>query len=207
MIVLVIVSATQEGAREGIQFYIGKFDGSQLTKLEVWATALGQILFSLSPGFGTAITYSSFVSSKEDVYKAGMVVCVANSAFSLIAGFAVFATVGHLAYMEGLPVEEVATRSGTGLAFITIAEAMSFFPTGIENVMSVLFYVMLLTLGLDSSYAWTETIVSSAQEALVSKGIKYRPWKVTLVLCIIMFLFGLVFTTRMGNEILDVSML
>lgn len=207
MLVLVIVSATQEGAREGIEFYIGKFDGSELTKLSVWATALGQILFSLSPGFGTAITYSSFVSEKEDVYKAGMIVCVANSAFSLIAGFAIFAIVGHLAWEEGVSVEEVATRGGTGLAFITIAEGMSFFGSGIENVMSVLFYVMLLTLGLDSSYAWTETIVSSVEETLVSRGKNYRTWQVTLVLCIIMFLFGLVFTTRMGNEILDVSML
>jgi SNF family Na+-dependent transporter len=207
MLVLVIVSATQEGAREGIEFYIGKFDGSELTKLSVWATALGQILFSLSPGFGTAITYSSFVSEKEDVYKAGMIVCVANSAFSLIAGFAIFAIVGHLAWEEGVSVEEVATRGGTGLAFITIAEGMSFFGSGIENVMSVLFYVTLLTLGLDSSYAWTETIVSSVEETLVSRGKNYRTWQVTLVLCIIMFLFGLVFTTRMGNEILDVSML
>ena len=93
------------------------------------------------------------------------------------------------------------------MAFVTIAEGMSFFGSGIENVMSVLFYVMLLTLGLDSSYAWTETIVSSVEETLVSRGKNYRTWQVTLVLCIIMFLFGLVFTTRMGNEILDVSML
>ena len=90
MIVLIIVSVQQPGAGEGIKFYIGKFDISELGKLEVWATALGQILFSLSPGFGTAITYSSFVSSKEDVYRAGMIVCVANSVFSLLGGLAVF---------------------------------------------------------------------------------------------------------------------
>lgn len=127
MIILVIASTTREGAKEGIQFYIGKFDASQLTKLDVWATACAQILFSLGPGFGTAITYSSFVSSKEDVYRAGIIVSAANSVFSIFSGFAVFATVGHLAYMEGVPVAEVATRSGTGLAFITFAEAMSFF--------------------------------------------------------------------------------
>ena len=127
LIILVIVSAVQPGAREGIDFYIGKFDGYELAKLEVWATALGQILFSLSPGFGTAITYSSFVSNNEDVYKAGMIVCVANSAFSILGGFAVFSIVGYLAEQEGSSVEEVATRGGMGLAFITIAEAMSFF--------------------------------------------------------------------------------
>ena len=204
LIILVIVSAVQPGAREGIDFYIGKFDGYELAKLEVWATALGQILFSLSPGFGTAITYSSFVSNNEDVYKAGMIVCVANSAFSILGGFAVFSIVGYLAEQEGSSVEEVATRSGMGLAFITIAEAMSFFGE-FQNVMSVLFYVMLLTLGLDSSYAWTETLVSSVEETVASRGYHFPTWKITLTLCIIMFCFGLVFTTRMGGEILDVG--
>ena len=109
LIILVIVSAVQPGAREGIDFYIGKFDGYELAKLEVWATALGQILFSLSPGFGTAITYSSFVSNNEDVYKAGMIVCVANSAFSILGGFAVFTIVGYLAEQEGSSLEEVAS--------------------------------------------------------------------------------------------------
>jgi NSS family neurotransmitter:Na+ symporter len=203
MIILVIFSVQQPGASEGIRFYIGKFEASELRKAEVWATALGQILFSLSPGFGTAITYSSFVSRKEDVYKAGMVVCVANSAFSVLGGFAIFAIVGSLAANEGVPVEEVATRSGTGLAFITIAQAMTYFGSW-QNVMSVLFYVMLLTLGLDSSYAWTETLVSTVGCTLKKRKREVHTHYVTLFLCIIMFLFGLVFTTRMGNEILDV---
>ena len=205
MIILVIFSVQQPGASDGIRFYIGKFQGSELGKAEVWATALGQILFSLSPGFGTAITYSSFVSRKEDVYKAGVIVCVANSAFSLLGGFAVFAIVGSLAENEGVPVEEVATRSGTGLAFITIAEAMTYFGKW-QNAMSVLFYVMLLTLGLDSSYAWTETLVSAVESTIKKRFEKAEVHihYVSLVLCTVMFLFGLVFTTRMGNEILDV---
>ena len=82
--VLVIVSAQQPGALEGIEFYIGKFEASKFASLKMWATVLGQILFSLGCGFGTAITYSSFVDRKEDVYKAGIIVSVANSAFSLV---------------------------------------------------------------------------------------------------------------------------
>ncbi|KAL7542486.1 hypothetical protein ACHAWF_007189, partial [Thalassiosira exigua] len=231
MLVLVIVTVQQPGAAEGIKFYIGKFEASELAKLDVWATALGQILFSLSPGFGTAITYSSFAARNEDVYRVGFIVAIANSAFSLIGGIAVFSIVGYLAEKEGLTVEEVATRGGQGLAFITIASAMPFFGAA-QNVMSVLFYVMLLTLGLDSSYAWTETIVSSVDEVLHARGIKRPFWQVSLVLCTVMFLLGLVgvvcavywsfasslhraliciflsptqvFTTRMGGQILDV---
>jgi SNF family Na+-dependent transporter len=52
MLVLVFRTAALPGAGDGISFYIGKFEGSKLRDLDVWATALSQILFSLSPGFG-----------------------------------------------------------------------------------------------------------------------------------------------------------
>jgi len=81
----------------------------------------------LSPGFGSAITYASFIGKKEDVYKASAIVCVSNSAFSILAGFAVFSIVGGVAYENGITVEEAATEVGTGLAFFTIAEAMGLF--------------------------------------------------------------------------------
>ncbi|CAE7700573.1 Slc6a5 [Symbiodinium pilosum] len=203
MVILVVVTTQQEGALDGIRYYIGKFEVSQLARLDVWATALGQILFSLSPGFGTAITYSSFAKTNEDVYRAGLIVAFSNSAFSLLGGFAVFSMVGHLADDKGLPVEDVATKSGTGLAFVIISEAMTLFGD-FQNVMSVLFFVMLFTLGLDSSYAWTETIVSCVDEFLGQYGYKRPIWQTSLLLCIIMFSLGLIFTTRMGNNILDV---
>lgn len=106
MVILVIISTQQPGAREGIDFYIGKFEWSELGDLSVWATALSQILFSLSPGFGTAITYSSFVGRKEDVYRTGLIVAFCNSAFSILAGFSIFSIVGYMAHQEGVPVEE-----------------------------------------------------------------------------------------------------
>jgi SNF family Na+-dependent transporter len=52
MLILVFRTAALPGAGDGISFYIGKFEGSKLRDLDVWATALSQILFSLSPGFG-----------------------------------------------------------------------------------------------------------------------------------------------------------
>lgn len=119
MIILVIRTPFLEGSGDGIDFYIGKFEADKLSDLTVWATACSQILFSLSPGFGTAITYSSYTHKKEDVYRICLITAISNSAFSITGGFAVFSILGHVAYKEGLPVEEIASRSGTGLAFIT----------------------------------------------------------------------------------------
>ena len=50
----------------------------------------------MSPGFGTAITYSSYAKPKEDVYKACMIVAVSNILFSIVGGIAIFSIVGHM---------------------------------------------------------------------------------------------------------------
>ena len=157
LLILVLRTVFLKGAADGIIFYIGKFKSDALLDIRTWSHACSQIIFSLSPGFGTAITYSSYARPKEDVYKACMIVAVSNSLFSIIGGFAIFSMVGHLAYEQGVPVEEVATRSGTGLTFITMAGAMEYFGP-FTNVMSVLFFSMLFLLGLDSAYAWVRTV-------------------------------------------------
>jgi len=161
-------------------------------------------VFSLTGTLGTAITYSSYAHRKEDVFKTAMIVSIANSSFSLVSGFGVFAMVGNLAYTSGQPVEEVASRGGAGLAFITIASAMETFGSA-KNIMAVLFFFMLFTLGLDSSYAWTETVVSIIQDIMdLAKKPKRPLWQVTLGVSLASFLLGLVFVTRMGNETMDV---
>ena len=204
MLILVGRTVFLDGAGDGIKFYIGKFEASKLADITVWATACSQILFSLSPGFGTAITYSSYSRPKEDVYRTCIIVVVCNSLFSIIGGFAIFSIVGNVAYMEGVPVEEVATRSGAGLAFVTIAEGMQHFGN-FSNVMSVLFYSMLFLLGLDSAYAWLETLVSYVEDIIHAHGWKAQPsWKVTTVTATTCFLCGLPFTTRLGLELVDV---
>jgi len=138
------------------------------------------------------------------VYRICLITAISNSAFSIAGGFAVFSILGHVAFKDGVPVEVVANRSGTGLAFITIAEAMQYFGS-LSNVMSVLFFVMLLTLGLDSAYAWLETVVSYVADFMDERGFKKQPtWKLTCGVVLVQFLIGLLFSTRRGNDLLDV---
>jgi len=201
--VLLIQASTLEGAGSGISFYIGKFDLSKLADVELWATACSQILFSLSPGFGTAISMSSFTHPKEDVVKVCMSVAFCNSAFSIIGGFAIFSILGHLAHTTGQTVAEVASSSGTGLAFVAIAEAMQGYGT-FSNVASVLFFLTLLTLGLDSTFAWAETFLSIADDFCRGKGWKTPKRVLLVIICSAGFLLGLPYCTPLGSYLLDV---
>jgi SNF family Na+-dependent transporter len=218
LVVLLLRSVTLEGAGDGIEFYIGKFDSEVLGDLDMWASACSQILFSLSPGFGAAITMSSYTRPKENVFRTCMVVAVCNSAFSLLGGFAIFSIVGNITFrlnaaggvldeatgaMVATTVAEQAS-AGTGLAFVAIADGMRAFGSG-TNAMSVLFFSVLLTLGLDSTFCWAETFVCYVEDYLLVKGgTKPAHWKIVGCMCAVMYLMGLLFCTRMGIELLDI---
>lgn len=202
--VLLVQTLTLDGAADGVSYYIGKFDWSRLAESEVWAVACGQILFSLSPGMGTAITMSSYTAPKEDTYRVCIFVALANSAFSLTGGFAIFSILGNLAKRTGRTVAEIAGANGPGLAFVSIADGVCTFGAG-ANAMAVLFFAMLLSLGLDSTFAWAETFVCYIDDFFLSIRRPRPKWQIVAFACSLLFVAGLPFCTRGGLELLDVT--
>jgi len=100
-------------------------------------------------------------------------------------------------------VKDLAQASGPGLAFITIADAMKNFGS-LTNVMSILFFTTLLALGLDSSFAQIETVISVAEESLKGTGRKLSKTGLTLVICALLYVVGLSYCTRGGSDLLNV---
>lgn len=201
--ILLIKAVSLEGASAGIDYYINKLEWTQLANGELWAAAAGQILFSLSPGTGCAITLTSHSKKNTDVYVVALVVAFCNSGFSLFSGFAIFSVLGNLAYSVGQPVSVIAESSGIGLAFIAIAEGMTHFGE-MGNVMSVLFFSMLLMLGFDSSFAWIESGISVLDDFLKKKEIFVPRLTLTALLCLFLFLIGIPYCTEQGGFLLDV---
>ena len=203
MIILFCRTVGLPGASDGIDFYLGKFEWEELYNAELWAVACGQIIFSLSPGCGTAIALSSVIHPKEDVYRVCLTVAVCNSAFSIFGGFAIFSILGNLAHETGQSVSVVASESGSGLAFISIADGITHFGSA-ANAMSVLFFIMLLSLGLDSTFAWLETLIAVVNDIAKEYKISLTHPQIVGLLCLGCFLLGLPFCARGGNSLLDV---
>merc|ERR1719444_668008 len=63
---------------------------------------------------------------------------------------------------------------------------------------------MLLTLGIDSSFAWTESVVSYVEDFLEQRNMYFAKWKLVGIVCIGLFLLGIPYCTRLGNQLLDV---
>lgn len=79
-----------------------------------------------------------------------------NSATSFIAGFVIFSVLGYMAQVSGQDIKNVATE-GPGLVFIVYPAAIATMPGSI--FWALIFFMMLLTLGLDSSVSRSPSTV------------------------------------------------
>ncbi|XP_067933077.1 sodium-dependent dopamine transporter-like [Watersipora subatra] len=156
LFILLIRGLTLEGAGNGIREYgIPKFD--RITDAQVWVDAATQVFFSLGPGFGVLLAYSSYNKFHNNVYRDAIMTSLINCATSILAGFVVFSFLGYLSHKTCKPFYEVA-QEGPGLVFEVYPEAIATLPGSV--FWAIIFFVMLLTLGLDSSFGGSEAIIT-----------------------------------------------
>ena len=70
------------------------------------------------------------------------------------------------------------------------------------NALSAMFFFMLFTLGLDTSFCWAETLTASV-EGFLPVDKRPKTWVISLLTCTTCFFIGLPFATTKGNVILD----
>ncbi len=159
-VVLVIQAITLNGASEGLNAFFTP-DWGALSDWSVWISAVGQIFFSLSVGFGIMITYASYVDRKTDMTGSGAVVAFSNSGFELLAGIGVFAALGFMAAASGSAVDEV-VESGIGLAFVAFPAIINEAPGGV--LIGVLFFVSLVLAGITSLISIVEVVIGAVRD-------------------------------------------
>ncbi len=195
LVLILIRGVTLPGAMEGLRYYLTP-DFGALANAQTWLRAYGQVFFSLSLGFGILTAYASYLPKRSDVTNNAFITSFANAGFSFFAGFAVFSVLGYLAQAQGVPIGSV-VKGGPGLAFVIYPTAMSLMP--LAPAVSVMFFVTLLTLGIDSAFSIVEGAVAGLRDKWpISQE------KAALYFCIFGFLMGLIFTTGAGLFWLDI---
>ncbi|KAH6928218.1 hypothetical protein HPB50_012594 [Hyalomma asiaticum] len=195
LFILLVRGVTLSGATNGLFFYI-KPDWSQLLKPKVWIAAGTQVFYSYGVGFGSLMTLGSYNDFHQNFFRDSAIVCIVNPMTSLLSGTVIFAVLGHMASLAGKTVGDV-VRSGPGLAFLVYPEVVARMPA--SAVWSILFFVMLLFLGINSQFCPSEAIVS----ALIDQWPRLvtRRRIITLCLVVFQFLLGLPMTTEGGMYI------
>jgi NSS family neurotransmitter:Na+ symporter len=147
VLAIAVYSLTLPGASAGLD-YLFNPDFSKITG-KACAAALGQAFFSLSLGFGTIMTYASYVSKKENIMFQSAATAVSDLMFALIAGVAIMPAV----FAFGLN-----PQSGPGLVFETLPFVFGQMPAG--GAVAILFFLALLVAALTSSISMLEVAVA-----------------------------------------------
>ncbi|GFT80494.1 sodium-dependent dopamine transporter [Nephila pilipes] len=197
LLVLLVRGCTLPGAADGIKFYLTP-DFSALADANVWVDAATQVFFSLGPGFGVLLAFASYNKFHNNVYRDALLTSAVNSATSFLSGFVIFSVLGYMAHKAHVEVKDVATE-GPGLVFIVYPEAIATMPG--SSFWSIMFFLMLLTLGLDSSFGGSEAIITALSDEYPLLK-KHREWFVA-ALFTFYFLIGLPSCTEGGAYVVQ----
>ncbi len=192
--ILTVRGLTLPGSMKGLVYYLDP-DWSQLAKPMTWRLAFGQVFFSLSLSFGVMLTYASFLHRKSDINNNAAIITLADFATSFIAGLAIFSTLGAMAFATSQAGSEVAVENvveaGPDLAFVAFPYALAQLPGAAW--WSLLFFFTLVTLGIDSAFSITESVLAG----IVDKT-GWPRWLVLPVMSLIGLAFGLIYVTQNG---------
>ena len=196
MFVLLAKGLTLEGAVDGLKFFFTP-DWSKLAEPKVWYAAVTQSFFSLGVGFGALTTFSSYNKFRHNSYKDALIISVADTCTSILAGTIIFAILGHLSHELQKPIGEV-VKSGASLAFVSYPEVISKFEV-LPQLFAVLFFLMLITLGFGSATGLISNIITAVCDAFPS----LPRVVVTAVTSALGFLTGLLYVTPGGQALLQ----
>uniref|UniRef100_A0A7N6C0H5 Transporter n=1 Tax=Anabas testudineus TaxID=64144 RepID=A0A7N6C0H5_ANATE len=164
---------------------------------KVWIDAATQIFYSLGAGFGVLIAFSSYNKFDNNCYRDAILTSTVNCITSFFSGFAIFSVLGYMAYKQGVKIEDVATE-GAGLVFIIYPEAISTLPG--STFWAIVFFIMLLTLGIDSSMGGMEAVITGLTDDF--KVLKRNRKLFTFITAFGTFLVALLCVTNGGIYVL-----
>ncbi|UCE17660.1 MAG: sodium-dependent transporter [Gemmatimonadota bacterium] len=200
LVIMFFRGITLPGAGEGIALYLNP-DFSRLADPHIWLLAFSQVFFSVGLGWGIMIAYASYRSKSAEINNSAFITCLSDVGISFFGGFAVFSALGFLTH--GLTGVELAGRmdaigSGSSLAFIAYPLLINELGS-LGSLFGVIFFIMLLTLGIDSAFAMVEAAVAG----LTDKW-PFPKGKAVIIFCFFGFLLGIPLALGSGSHWIDI---
>ncbi|XP_050673089.1 sodium-dependent noradrenaline transporter-like [Leptidea sinapis] len=182
--ILLVRGLLLPGATRGIAYYL-KPELSRLKDTQVWVDAAVQIFYSVGAGFGVHLSYASYNTFHNNCYRDCLITTLVNCFTSFFSGFVIFTYLGFMSHKQGVPISSVATE-GPGLVFQVYPEAVATLPGA--SLWAMLFFFMLIMLGLDSGMGGLECVITGLLDAARASGAHHlRREHFTLVVVCVSF--------------------
>ncbi|KAF7281952.1 hypothetical protein GWI33_003974 [Rhynchophorus ferrugineus] len=158
--ILLVRGLMLPGSLTGISYYL-KPELSKLKETQVWVDAAVQIFYSVGAGFGVHLSYASYNTFHNNCYRDCIITTIVNCFTSFFSGFVIFTYLGYMSHKQGVDIKYVATE-GPGLVFQVYPEAVATLPG--SHLWSVLFFFMLIMLGVDSAMGGLECVITGLMD-------------------------------------------
>ncbi|XP_047477030.1 sodium-dependent proline transporter-like isoform X2 [Penaeus chinensis] len=195
LIALFFRGVTLPGAREGLKFLV-YFDVYSLISYNTWNSASSHVLYTYTLGFGIYTTLGSFSKFRHSVVRDVLAVAAASLLMEIFSAITVWSIIGFLMHNSGMPVYEAASSGGGSLSYGTLPQAFSMMSQ--PTFWSTLFSLTMFLLSISTFIVFIHVLVE-----LVSTAFRRRcqkQWLLVLVVCLLGFLFSLVYCSSVGNS-------
>ena len=186
LLICIIRAVTLEGALDGLKYMFipgwavatGVIETAP-NLFQVFATAGGQMFFSLSLGMGAMITYGSYLDRKENIQKNGLLIVCMDSLVAFMAALCVLPA--------RFALDPEGSLGGPSLLFVTMQNVFDRMGA-VGPLFGILFYLLVVFAAISSSISLLEVIVAhfvdKAREA--GKGDKRKKYTfiATLFVCL-----------------------
>jgi len=191
--ILFVKAVSLDGALDGIS-YLFTPEWHLLKEPQVWIDGGTQIFFSYGVGIGALLALGSYNKFHHNCHRDAIVVCCVNTFTSFFSATVIFSILGFMAKQKGVDVGDV-VKSGPGLAFLVYPEVV--LQIAPSPLWAFLFFIMLLTLGIDSQFCGVESLMTGLVDNWPELLRPHRK-KFTLAMTFFMFLLGLPMITNGG---------
>lgn len=194
--ILLIRGLMLPGAATGISYYLQP-ELSKLRETQVWVDAAVQIFYSVGAGFGVHLSYASYNNFNNNCLRDCLVTTAVNCFTSFFSGFVIFTYLGFMSHKQGVHISTVAAE-GPGLVFQVYPEAVATLPG--SHLWSMLFFFMLIMLGLDSAMGGLECVITGLMDEFCTffKGKKFSRELFTFGAILVSFSVALINVTPGG---------
>ena len=189
LLIIIARSLTLPGAVEGLKFMFlpgyaveAGFIEEAPGLLTVFATAGGQMFFSLSLAMGAMITYGSYLSKKENLVKNSAIIVVADTMVAVMAGIAVIPAAVANGIANGTPLDQI-QLGGPNLLFVTLQDVFHAMGTA-GPLFGVIFYLLVLIAAISSAISLIEVIITFFLDRAESSGKQASRSKLALLVCL-----------------------